>query len=38
MKMNPGKSKAILFTRDLVKNPLGCTLGEQKITEESSFK
>ena len=35
---NESRCKTIRFTRDRVKNPLGCTLGEQKITEASSFK
>jgi len=30
MKINPGKSKAIGFTRARVKNPLGYSLGDQK--------
>jgi hypothetical protein len=30
MKINPGKSKAIRFTRDRFKNPLGYSFGEQK--------
>jgi len=36
MRINPGKSKAIRFTRARVKNPLGCSLGDQKIPEASS--
>jgi len=31
MKINPDKSKGILFTKDRVKNPLGYNLGEQKF-------
>ena len=38
MKINPGKSKAIRFTRARVKNPLGYSLGGQKIPEASSCK
>jgi len=38
MKINPGKSKAIRFTRARVKNPLGYSLGDQKIPEASSCK
>ena len=38
MKINTGKSKAIRFTRARVKNPLGYTLGDQKIPEASSCK
>jgi len=38
MKINPGKSKAIRFTRARVENPLGCSLGDQKIPEASSCK
>ena len=34
MQINPGKSRAIRFTRDRVKNPQG----EQKILEASSCK
>jgi hypothetical protein len=33
MKINPGKSKAVRFTRARVKNPLGYSLGDQKILE-----
>ena len=36
MKINPSKSKAIRFTRVRVKNPLGYSLGDQKILEASS--
>jgi len=38
MKINHGKSKAIGFTRTRVKNPLVCSLGDQKTLEASSFK
>jgi len=38
MKINRGKSKAIRFTRARVKNPLGYSLGEQKILGASSCK
>jgi hypothetical protein len=38
MKINPGKSKAIRFTRARVKNSLGYTLGDQKIPEASNCK
>ena len=38
MKINPGKSKAIRFTRPRVKNPLGYSFGDQKIPEASSCK
>jgi len=38
MKINPGKSKAIRFMRAWVKNPLGYSLGDQKIPEASSCK
>jgi len=31
MKINPGKSKAIRFTRAWVKNPLGYSLGDPKF-------
>jgi hypothetical protein len=31
MKINPGKSKAIGFTRARVKNPLVCSIGDQTI-------
>ena len=31
MKINPGKSKEVRFTRAWVKNPLGYSLGDQKI-------
>ena len=38
MKINPGKSKATRLTRARVKNPLGYSLGDQKIPEVSSCK
>jgi hypothetical protein len=38
MKINPGKSKAIRFTRARVKNPLNYSLGDQKLLEASSCK
>jgi hypothetical protein len=38
MKINPGKSKAIRFTRARVKNPLNYSLGDEKIPEASSCK
>ena len=38
MKINPSKSKAIRFMRARVKNPLGYSLGDQKIPEASSCK
>ena len=38
IKINPGKSKAIRFTRARVKNLLGYSLGDQKFPESSSFK
>jgi len=38
MKINPGKSKAIRFTTAWVKNPLGYSLGDQKIPDVSSCK
>jgi hypothetical protein len=38
MKIDPGKCKTIRFTRTWVKNPLGYSLGEQKIPEASSCK
>jgi len=38
MKINPGKIKVIRFTRARVKNPLGYSLGDQKIPEASSCK
>ena len=38
MKINPGESKAIRFTRALVKNPFGYCLGDQTFPEANSFK
>ena len=38
MKINPGIIKAIKFTRARVKNPLGYSLGDQKIPEANSCK
>jgi hypothetical protein len=38
MKINPGKSKAIRFTKARLKNPLNYSLGDQKIPEASSCK
>ena len=38
VKINPGKSKAIRFTRAWVKNLLNYSLGDQKIPEASSCK
>jgi len=38
IKINPGKSKAIRFTRAWLKNPLGYSLGYQKVSEASSCK
>jgi len=38
MKINPGKSKALRFTKARVKNPLDNSLGAQKIPEASSGK
>jgi len=38
IKINPGKSKAIRFTRARVENPLGYSLGDQKVPEASSCK
>jgi hypothetical protein len=38
MKINPGKSKAIRFTRAWVKNPLNSPLGDQNILEANSCK
>jgi len=35
---NPVKSKAIGFTRARVKKPLGCSLGDQEISETSICK
>jgi hypothetical protein len=38
MKINPGKSKSMRLTRAWVKNPLGYSLGDQKIPESRSCK
>jgi hypothetical protein len=38
IKTNFGKSKAIIFTRARVKNPLGYSLGDKIIPEASSCK
>jgi hypothetical protein len=38
MKINPGKSKAIRFTRAWVKNPLNYSLGNHKVPEANSCK
>jgi hypothetical protein len=38
MKINPGKSKELRIIRAQVKNPLGYSLGNQKIPEASSCK
>jgi len=38
MKINTGKSTEIRFTRARAKNPLGYSLGDQKIPEVSSCK
>jgi len=38
MKINPGKNKAMRFTRARVKRPLCYSLGDQKIPEASSCK
>jgi len=38
MKINPNKSKALIFTRARVKDPLNYSLGDQKIPEASCFK
>jgi len=38
MEINPGKRKAIRFTRTRVKIPPGYSLGEQKMSEASSCK
>jgi len=35
IKINPGKSKAIRFTRTWVKNPLGYSIGDQKILDQA---
>jgi len=38
MKIAPGKCKAIRFTRDSVKNPMGYSFCDQKIPEKTSCK
>jgi hypothetical protein len=38
MKINPGKSKAVSFTRTRVKNPLSYSLLDQVIPDASSCK
>jgi hypothetical protein len=38
IKINTGKSKAVRFTRARVKNPLGYSLGEQKLLEANNCK
>ena len=38
MKINPGKCKAVRFTRARVKDPLNYTLGNQSIPESNSCK
>ena len=38
MKIDPGESKAVRSTKAPVKNPLGYSLGDQKILEASSCK
>ena len=38
MKINPGQSKAVRYTKPRVKNPLRYSLGDQKITEASICK
>jgi hypothetical protein len=35
MKINPGKSKAIRFTRTRVKNPLNYSLGDKKFRKRA---
>jgi hypothetical protein len=37
-KINPGKSKAVSFTRTLVKDSLNYFLGDHRISESSSLK
>ena len=36
--INPNKSKALSFVRAQVKDPLNCSLGDQKIPEASCCK
>jgi hypothetical protein len=38
MKINPGKSKAVVFTRARVKEQLKYSLGDQRVPEASSSK
>jgi len=38
MKINPGKSKGVSFTKARVKKRIGCYFGDQLIPEASSFK
>jgi len=38
MKINPGQSKAVRYTKPRVKSPLRYSLDDQKITEASNFK
>jgi len=38
IKINPGKSKAVSFTRAQVKDPLNYIFGDQRIPEASSCK
>jgi hypothetical protein len=38
MKINPGKSKAVSFTRARVKKQLKYSLGDQRVPEASSCK
>jgi hypothetical protein len=38
LKIDPGKSKAVRFTRALVKDPLNYIFGDQRILEGSSCK
>jgi hypothetical protein len=38
MKINPGKSKAVSFTRARVKGPLKYSHGDQRVPEASSCK
>jgi len=38
MKINPGKSKAVSFTKDKVKEKIGYHFGDQLILDASSFK
>ena len=38
IKINPGKSKAVSFTRTRVKDPLNYFFGDQKISEATNCK